>query len=1460
MGYVKLKAALCGSILCAVLWVGGCSSSSANVVAVTISPSSAGLVAGQSTGFTASVTGATVTTVTWTCSAVTTVTNPQTGKVTTTTTTCTGTGTPQFGTYTISSSSLVLTYTAPPLSSFPNPVPSITLTATADADKGKTGTATVGLDSGIRVSVTPTSATVPVGLNPPQTQKFSASLLNTSDLMLNWILVQPDTSSTIVVNQSANPMAAPCTTCGSIDANGIYTPPSTVPTTTTPSGSTTNPQIVYAVVNSVLDPNHYAVATINLVNATTNPITFTGIYPSMIAAGGTVQDIFLNAHNFLNTTPITFTNPKGNALPFDPSTQIFTTPVSLEYCTTDTTSTPEVTCDVSIMTRVRMNATQLAVPGTGSISATIPDPNNAGQNVTISFPITLTPARPGLVAAVPDSFPSGQSGSTTFSINGGYYGGGLVNFALNNNAGVVNATTSTSRQINASVLSGLIPNPGLYPLSVTSNATTNPPMFPSAYTNVAVQPLFTNAFAPPPALLLHGGASAYPSSIVVNSNHKYALVTELGTDTLDVYDISTGQPVFSSSATLSCKNATPCQPTNVAYTETLVAGQDTAVVLNSTGQSLALVGICTVSFCGHASATVNPNYIDLSNLVPNTTDQTPGSTPPLPYSVGVDPGTNYAVVAFSSSNLGFIVDLNTYGATQTPPRACFVPTITAPPCIVSSVSLTTGTNPQIVLQPDVPLAYVSPGGNGGVSSLVNLLQQNDTVQIAPASNTVTTGATRTANVVTIITTTPHGINNSLGGSVLISNASPMDLNGAYQVNPGSVLDLYTFSYTQTPPPGQTLANVTNGGGGTVQYGSPYYPFQTSSTTSGLAINPITRNLAFADFNSQTSQIQFINTLDQSLSSLTLSVGTCNTCTPTTTAPELGFRSVAFDPYTNVLIAFNPNESYNQISLINPGGLAAVGTQASYRIAPPIGTNQVGNGTFTPASGTAVPVYGSMAYDPVTNLAIAANAGSGTLSYLNINPSGSQTVPFKSVEISGILVTSGGVPNGQPPLGSTIQATCIPQPTLPPQPVPYSSCFPESVTLGQPATVRIFGKGFKSGGTPIVRLDASVVGVTTTALTDTEVDATIAASVFTVPHDFALDVVSGTESSNVTELHAVGVSPVPACAGTAAQPEGVAIDDVHHIAVFTNYACNTMTIMAVNPAGYMLDNGSLAPFGAVLSTISVGAGPLGVALIPRLGYAVTANSKAGPPGTATIVNISDPENPKIAVTPDVAVGVGPTGVAIDQDHAFVLVANGGDVTLSVIDLTVLLPGAVTTTVPTATTVAVSGPPTAIAVDPNRGVAVVTTLLNSGTTAVSGGLDTINLTVFPPVRISSASISSLTANPTGITYDPAVSPAVFYATSTLQNAIYSFDPDTGTVTSIAVGTKPYSVAYNYQTGGMLAVNSTSQTSSVVDTQTFRTRETLGISSQSIFSTAVDTVTNIAVIVDQNNNRVLMLAIPK
>ena len=157
-------------------------------------------------------------------------------------------------------------------------------------------------------------------------------------------------------------------------------------------------------------------------------------------------------------------------------------------------------------------------------------------------------------------------------------------------------------------------------------------------------------------------------------------------------------------------------------------------------------------------------------------------------------------------------------------------------------------------------------------------------------------------------------------------------------------------------------------------------------------------------------------------------------------------------------------------------------------------------------------------------------------------------------------------------------------------------------------------------------------------------------------------------------------------------------------------------------------------------------------------------------------------------------------------------------------------------------------------------MVTNLQNAGTTSAVGGLDVISLSTNPPSRSTTASINTLTANPTGIAYDPAVSPALFYATSTQANAVYAFNPDNSQTQLIRVGINPFSIAYNYQTGTMLTVNSTSNTMSVVDTQTFSTRETLGISSQSQFSAAMDNINNTVAIVDQNNNRVLFVAMPK
>src|SRR5271165_2678212 len=413
----------------ATLWIAGCSSSSPNQTVVTISPSATTVLAGQTTALTATVTGNTVLTVTWKCTWTTTTTSTDsTGKVTTTTATggCdpTSTGYPKYGT--VSDETLnVLTYTAPPLASYPQPAPVITLTATSTAAKNKTGTGTVNLDSGIRASITPSTAAVPVGLNPAATTKFTVALLNDNGIGSKWLVTQP------VVGQAANPAptssSPTCSpTCGTIDQNGVFTAPGTVPTNTFPvtsSTSTTNPALVYVVATSQKDTSQYAVSTITLVNASTNPQTFTSIVPTSVAAGGVEQDIWLNAHNVLNTTSIAYTSPTGQVDILDPTTQVYTIPVTTAYCTPSASGvTPVVTCDSSIVTRVRLNAAEIATPGTAKITINVPDPSNPGSLIPQSFNLTLFPARPGLIASVPDSFR--MQTNTTFTADGGYYGVG----------------------------------------------------------------------------------------------------------------------------------------------------------------------------------------------------------------------------------------------------------------------------------------------------------------------------------------------------------------------------------------------------------------------------------------------------------------------------------------------------------------------------------------------------------------------------------------------------------------------------------------------------------------------------------------------------------------------------------------------------------------------------------------------------------------------------------------------------------------------------------------------------------------------------------------------------------------------------------------------------------------------------------------------------------------------------
>ena len=245
---------------------------------------------------------------------------------------------------------------------------------------------------------------------------------------------------------------------------------------------------------------------------------------------------------------------------------------------------------------------------------------------------------------------------------------------------------------------------------------------------------------------------------------------------------------------------------------------------------------------------------------------------------------------------------------------------------------------------------------------------------------------------------------------------------------------------------------------------------------------------------------------------------------------------------------------------------------------------------------------------------------------------------------------------------------------------------------------------------------------------------------------------------------------------------MAIDTTRNIAAVSNFGCGSISLVDLTP-------GATAP---LTKTIAVGTSPIGIDVIPRLGYAVVANNGSG---TASIVNM---DTATLVSSP--GTGTNPTGVAIDQYSGLAIVTNTGSNSISSIDLTSITSA---NTTPTVNTLGIDQQPLAVAIDPNRaacgsatatgiGVAVITALQLSAGSSL-GALDTVDISSAVPVQCTTVTPASVTATPTGIVFDPAgqaagtsassapgTTPGVFYATGSQGNVIYVFNPDTGTAT--------------------------------------------------------------------------------
>ena len=416
----------------------------------------------------------------------------------------------------------------------------------------------------------------------------------------------------------------------------------------------------------------------------------------------------------------------------------------------------------------------------------------------------------------------------------------------------------------------------------------------------------------------------------------------------------------------------------------------------------------------------------------------------------------------------------------------------------------------------------------------------------------------------------------------------------------------------------------------------------------------------------------------------------------------------------------------------------------------------------------------------------------------------------------------------------------------------------AIIFGGPATgnvpLTVNGSGFVSGSE--VTLDGTPIP--TTFISSRQLTAIVPGGVgglVGVPRNFALQIENPNNVlSNVTDLTVVQAVPV------GGAPVGVSVDTYRDLAVVTNSTDGTVTLIALTPDTPVGTNQTPAgAIGVIGGPITVGAQPEGVAVIPRLGLALVANNGTN---DATIVDVTQTKVPAVVSLCGTLCSA-PTGVAINQDSATGVVTNtnpGSSTTLGSVS-TVSLTAATSTQGPT-----IDHNPIAVAIDPNPSFPYAAVATDSSTSSV----DFINL----PISTLVGRTTGL-SNPTGIVFDPVNQ--VFLAANSLQNQVVIIDPTSFLPTPIAVGIGPTSLDYNFQTRTLVTVDSVSHSMSILGYSCPpslaapacvgpQVSTVIGLGGNELTApvfgpnaVAIDPILNLAVLIDEDNNQVLLVPLP-
>jgi DNA-binding beta-propeller fold protein YncE len=1049
------------------------------------------------------------------------------------------------------------------------------------AAMGALGCGSSSSSAGVSISISPTSASVITN----RSQQFAGTVTGSSNTTITWTV-------TCATGVAAN-------TCGSIDSTGLYSAPPTIPTITS-SGTTTISPTVTITATSQADTSKIATATLTLITGIsisltpTNATVGTGeffLFSASVNNPGcnltsnpTCQNVTwslsttLTGIGTIGSTSGVYTAP--TTVPTPSSTVIITATSVADTSVTATATVTVVTATTPTVTSVSPNTTALGalfqdiyITGTNFIStenvyvngsqlasslltdisssvirARIPDyilavpppsgilqigvSEQAGQTQTCTTDaslcqITVSGVRPGVVGPSPNSISQGTAGVLSFNVDGGFFGTGsnpaspAVSATFKGQLRGIqlpaSQTIDSTRQLSVTIGGGSNSSdfnvPGLYPVAIKS--ATDPTKF--AVSNLAVQPIY----APPTATRISVGsvpASSAPNDVAINPATGVAVVANTGSNDISLIDLTTATPTFIANICTASVGAVPPCPSSGPTGVSVDYVRDIALIVNGASKTIAVVDL---------------NAKAVTFVLPVLQD--------TPEAVGINPVTGRALVAMQSTNYGVLVDLTVN-----------------PPVYAGIVSISTGTNARVAVEPHLNWAIATPGGLGSIG-IVDLNQQS--------SNPIT-AVSRTTNVVTVTvqsTSSSSPLAVQLGDAVQIQNvqfpagtpstvaALAPTFNGFYAVTSVGPAP-NQFSYTQTGAAQTDVAtqSIPQAATGTVNYAQPVAIVGVPISVQGIGINTETQQAALVD-PTTGGVVTFLNLVDQSVSSLTLE---------TNKAAESGTTAVAFNPLTNIAVAVN--SFTNTVSVIDPTTPRRLNDGSPF---PPFALN-----TQCPGRNCAVAV----AIDPGTNQAVVVNQSDNSVSVLNLGTIQTFSITETSPKT---VITSSSLGSGPSP---------------------------------SPRMLTIIGKGLTcSNGTTnlIVRLDGiPLQNISCVGNGDRQLTATVPFNLLTAARRFALDVEdpSGnvTNAEDFTVEQSVDVSsascPIP-------EPSGVSIDPQQNLAAVTLFGCNDLALINLATG-----TGAVVP---------VGTNPFGVAVIPRLHLAVVANNGGSGPGTASIVDES-----------------------------------------------------------------------------------------------------------------------------------------------------------------------------------------------------------------------------------------------